>query len=141
MQLLGLLLTATTLLALTSAQATVYLIRHGEKPADGGNGLTAQGQQRAQCLVNVIGKSSSYDIGYILAERPKSDGSRQRPYDTVKPLADSLGLKIDTSCGRDDSDCVANAVDSYEGQGGFIHTDCAELTRQEIFLSAGSMAN
>ena len=141
MQLLGSLLTVTTLLALTSAQATVYLIRHGEKPTGGENGLTAQGQQRAQCLVNVFGKSSGYDIGYILAEKPKSDGSRQRPYDTVKPLADSLGLTIDTSCGRDDSGCVANAVDSYEGRGGFIGIDCAELIRQEIFLSVGSTAN
>ena len=32
---------------------TVYLIRYGEKPADDGQDLTAQGQQRAQCLVNV----------------------------------------------------------------------------------------
>ena len=31
----------------------VYLIRHGEKPADGSNGLSPQGEERAQCLVNV----------------------------------------------------------------------------------------
>lgn len=59
------------LATLTSAQ-TVYLIRHGEKPADGGNGLNAQGVQRAQCLRNVFGASSQYDIGYIIAEQPKS---------------------------------------------------------------------
>jgi hypothetical protein len=53
-------------------QSTVYLIRHGEKPADGGNGLSAQGMQRAQCLKNVFGPNSSYDIGYIMAETPKS---------------------------------------------------------------------
>ena len=42
---------------------TVYLIRHGEKPADGGNGLSSAGEQRAQCLRKVFGASSSYDIG------------------------------------------------------------------------------
>lgn len=57
--------------ALGSAQ-TVYLIRHGEKPADGGNGLTAQGIQRAQCLRTVFGTSSEYNIDYIIAEQPKS---------------------------------------------------------------------
>ena len=32
---------------------TVYLIRHGEKPSDGGQGLSAQGEERAECLTNV----------------------------------------------------------------------------------------
>lgn len=53
------------------AEPTVYLIRHGEKP-DSGDGLSAQGMQRAQCLRTVFGASSSYDIGYIMAETPKS---------------------------------------------------------------------
>ena len=59
------------LLGAVSAQQTVYLIRHGEKPADGGNGLSAQGVDRAQCLRSVFGNSSAYDIGYIIAEQPK----------------------------------------------------------------------
>lgn len=62
---------APFLAAVASAQ-TVYLIRHGEKPADGGNGLTTQGMQRAQCLRTIFGASSSYNIGYIIAEQPKS---------------------------------------------------------------------
>jgi hypothetical protein len=41
---------------------TAYLIRHGEKPADGGDGLTTLGQQRAQCLRTVFGASSRYNI-------------------------------------------------------------------------------
>ena len=60
------------LLAATVEAQTVYLIRHGEKPADGGNGLTTQGMQRAQCLRKVFGNESTYDIGYIIAEQPKS---------------------------------------------------------------------
>jgi hypothetical protein len=65
-----------TLSALSSAlaQSTVYLIRHGEKPSSG-NGLNAQGQQRAQCLRNVFGANSGYEIGYIMAETPKSGRS------------------------------------------------------------------
>jgi hypothetical protein len=59
------------LLTAVSAQNTVYLIRHGEKPADGGDGLNTQGMQRAQCLRNVFGANSGYNIGYIIAEQPK----------------------------------------------------------------------
>ncbi|KAF8863023.1 hypothetical protein BDZ45DRAFT_766552 [Acephala macrosclerotiorum] len=88
--------------ATVSAQSTVYLIRHGEKPADGSNGLTAQGQQRAQCLRIVFGASSSYGIGYIIAEQPKASGARTRPLMTVQPLANDLDLTADTSCDRDD---------------------------------------
>jgi hypothetical protein len=62
---------ATAALA-TAASPTVYLIRHGEKPSDGGNGLNAQGTQRAQCLRSVFSSSSDYDIGYIMAQTPKS---------------------------------------------------------------------
>lgn len=59
------------LLTAAVAQPTVYLIRHGEKPDDG-NGLNAQGEQRAQCLRNVFGASSQYNIGHIMAQTPKS---------------------------------------------------------------------
>lgn len=62
-------------LASLSRAQIVYLIRHGEKPSDGSNGLTAQGEQRAQCLRTVFGNSSSYDISYIIAEQPKSSES------------------------------------------------------------------
>lgn len=36
---------------------------------------------------------------------------------TVQPLASDLGLTVDTSCDRDDSDCVAAAVASYGSSG------------------------
>ena len=66
-----LLLFTLTLAFYVSAQ-TVYLIRHGEKPSDGSNGLSTKGKQRAQCLRNVFSSSSNYNIGYIIAEKPKS---------------------------------------------------------------------
>lgn len=36
---------------------------------------------------------------------------------TVQPLANDLGLTVDTSCDRDDSDCVAKLVGKYFGGG------------------------
>ncbi|KAJ5110453.1 hypothetical protein N7532_000988 [Penicillium argentinense] len=126
---------------LALADPTVYLIRHGEKPDDG-DGLNAQGEQRAQCLRNVFGASSSYNIGHIMAQTPKSgttiqhwdssdllcfelmlirtDGGRQRPLDTVEPLASDLGLTVDTSCDRDDSKCVEDVVKDYDGSGNIL---------------------
>ena len=52
------------------SRATLYLIRHGEKPEPEGNGLSAQGVERAQALPGVFGPGSPYNIGYILAEHP-----------------------------------------------------------------------
>lgn len=60
-------LSLLAILPLALAKPTVYLIRHGEKPSSG-NGLSTQGMQRAQCLRNVFGASSSYNIEYILTQ-------------------------------------------------------------------------
>jgi len=96
---------------------TVFLfhsIRHGEKPSDDDTtGLSSQGEQRAQCLRNVFGASSGYNIGYIITQDYKSDGSRDRPYETVEPLANDLGLTIDHHCDRDDTDCAKDSIKSY----------------------------
>lgn len=126
--------------SLVASEATVYLIRHGEKP-NSGNGLSKEGKERANCLVNVFNTSSPYEIGHIMAETPHSgkeisfrintssictdgqretDGSQQRPYDTVLPLAESLNLTVDTSCDRDDQECVAGVVSNYTGPGNIL---------------------
>ena len=47
-------------------------------------------------------------------------GARERPYETVEPLAQDLGLTVDTSCDRDDEDCVSDAVNDYEGPGNIL---------------------
>ena len=103
----------------------IYLIRHGEKPAklpngQDANGLSPLGLKRAQYLVSVFGKSSAYNIQYILAEKPLDDGSRARPSETVTPLAESLGLEIDISIPRDDAQGAANAAKSYRGPGNVL---------------------
>lgn len=127
---------------------TVYLIRHGEKPTDGGAGLSPEGEQRALCLTSVFGPDSDYDIGYIIAEEyeagtsdfslsfffflphrspflihwlySKTDGSRDRPYLTVLPLADELNLTINDSCSKKDATCVADLVTNYTGSGNVL---------------------
>ncbi|KAG9253634.1 uncharacterized protein F5Z01DRAFT_657806 [Emericellopsis atlantica] len=99
---------------------TVYLIRHGEKPDDEGIGLSPQGVQRAQCLRSVFGAGSQYNIGHIMAQEYKASGKRKRPYDTVLPLANDLGLTVDVSCDRDDEKCVADVVDDYKGSGNIL---------------------
>ena len=53
--------------------APVYLIRHGEKPSSG-NGLSTEGKERADCLVNVFGSSSSFKIGKIIAQANGTKG-------------------------------------------------------------------
>lgn len=135
--------------ALAVAKPTVYFIRHGEKPSDDDDQtLSAKGKMRAQCLRKVFGAGSQYNIGHIMAQTPGdgkkrrrlasqppvklyavnevltaaygADGSRQRPYDTVAPLAGDLGIPVDTSCDRDDSDCVSDAVEDYRGSGNIL---------------------
>ncbi|CAM1503495.1 Fc.00g010860.m01.CDS01 [Cosmosporella sp. VM-42] len=105
--------------SLVVSSPTVYFIRHGEKPDDG-DGLSEQGEARAQCLRSVFGVASVYNIGHIMAQKPQSDGSRQRPYETVLPLAKDLDLNVDISCDRDDSDCVKDAVKEYTGSGNIL---------------------
>ena len=48
---------------------------------------------------------------------PKSDGKRERPEETVQPLANDLGLTVNISCDKTDASCVAAAVQNYEGNG------------------------
>ncbi|KAJ5577420.1 uncharacterized protein N7459_006384 [Penicillium hispanicum] len=112
------LLLALALLA--TASPTVYFIRHGEKPRNGGTGLSADGLERAECIRQVFGEGSKYAIGYILAQRPKDNGKRARPYETVQPLAADLGITVDIECDRDDSQCVKDKIDQYSGHGNVL---------------------
>ncbi|EMT70464.1 hypothetical protein NOF04DRAFT_5791 [Fusarium oxysporum II5] len=108
----------------TSTKPTIYMIRHGEKPDEvhgkEPDGLSAQGLKRANDLPTVFGQNSSYNIGYIMAEHPHHGGGRQRPYDTVKPLADALGLKVHKKIERDDYAGAASEALSFEGPGNVL---------------------
>ncbi|CAG8353292.1 unnamed protein product [Penicillium salamii] len=100
---------------------TVYLIRHGEKPADKEeHGLSPEGELRAQCLRHVFGKRSEYNIGYIIAPHTKRNGEHGRSLFTVQPLAKDLGLTVDTHCKRGKVRCVVEAIHSYKGPGNIL---------------------
>lgn len=45
------------------------------------------------------------------------DGKRSRPLLTVQPVAADLGLSVDTSCDRDDPECVQKAVATFNKSG------------------------
>lgn len=93
---------------------TVYLIRNAETNTKKlGSGLNMTGVVRSECLPSVFGPGMNLMVGYIIAEPPKKDGSATEAVDTVIPLAQSLGIPIDTSCGRDDKDCVGDALSAF----------------------------
>lgn len=103
----------------------IYLIRHGEKPpklpnGDDANGLSAAGLTRAQGLISVFGASSIYNIGCVIAEKPKKDGSRTRPYETIKPLCESLSLIPNLDISRDKAKDVAAAAKDWKGEGNVL---------------------
>jgi hypothetical protein len=101
------------------------MIRHGEKPRKDRHGydpigLSHIGRQRAKALVEVFGKDSDYNIGYIMAQRSRRDGRRSRPYETMKPLARHLGQRIHDSVDRDDEDKAADRASRFEGPGNVL---------------------
>lgn len=61
------------------------------------------------------------------------DGHRARPRDTVEPLAKDLGFEVDTSCDRDDAECVKSLVEGYKGDGNILisweHDALTELAK------------
>ncbi|KAK4696257.1 hypothetical protein P7C70_g8405, partial [Phenoliferia sp. Uapishka_3] len=92
----------------------IILIRHGEKPPHSATGLSKAGKKRAQCLRKVFGKKGKHNVGLIMAESfNPNTGMRARPYQTVKPVAKDLGLKVDLSCERDDAECVRRVVKEF----------------------------
>ncbi len=77
----------------------ILIIRHGEKPFDGSDGLTLSGQARAQAYV-------SYFQNYVIDSQPlqwtalfaaASSNTSRRPLLTLEPLAKTLGLAIDAN--------------------------------------------
>ncbi|KAK0527834.1 hypothetical protein OC842_004743 [Tilletia horrida] len=100
----------------THRPGRIILIRHGEKQKGGGKGLAPKGKLRAQCLKHVFGRGE-YKVDYIMAQAYKPDGRRSRPYQTVKPLADHLGIHVDLHCEREQADCVARRALAAVDQG------------------------
>jgi len=105
-----------------AAPAQVILIRHGEKPENGGQ-LNAQGFKRADALVKFF-KSEPAVLRYgmpiaIYAVGPKNDDSSVRSIQTVTPLARALNIQIDSRFTRGQTHkIVADIMENpaYEGR-------------------------
>ena len=76
-------LISTSSLTIMSISPIIYMIRHGEKPPNDGIGLNKAGSWRSEQLPGVFGSGSSYDIKYILAEKPKKG---------TKPISNTLSI-------------------------------------------------
>ena len=48
------------------------------------------------------------------------DGAHGRAFETVLPLANDLGLTVDTHCKRNKVKCVAKTIRSYDGPGNIL---------------------
>ena len=108
---------------------TLILVRHAEKVIDPNNpdvDLNADGQDRAQELVRMFGDSG---INAIYATQYK------RTQETVKPLADRLGLPINQVNAKNTGDLLAQIRAQRSGQTIFIagHNN----TVPEIIAAAG----
>ncbi len=106
----------------SAGPAQVILIRHGEKPARGSD-LSPRGYERARALVGFFKTAPAVTErglpAAIYAEQPRPDGSQSRPLETVQPLADSLGMTVNTSIRKPDAEGLARAVlsePSYAGK-------------------------
>jgi hypothetical protein len=114
---------------------TILIIRHAEKPGESwpGSGLTPDGFPDKKSLVirgweRAGSWSALFGAGLsgpdyptpsaIYAADPNAttgDEPSQRPYETVIPLADRLGLTADTTYAVGQEDQLANAIDSQIG--------------------------
>ncbi|MDX6531916.1 MAG: hypothetical protein QOH41_4206 [Blastocatellia bacterium] len=93
---------------------TVILIRHAEKVIDPNNNdpdLSPAGQARTQELVRMFGDSG---INAIYATQYK------RTQQTVKPLADKMGLPVNQVNSKNTADLVARIHSQNSGQVVFI---------------------
>jgi broad specificity phosphatase PhoE len=93
---------------------TVILVRHAEKIVDPNNpdvDLSPAGQARAQEIVRIFGDAG---INTIYATQYK------RTQQTVKPLAEKLGLPVNQVNSKNTSDLVAQIRAQHSGQVIFI---------------------
>jgi hypothetical protein len=116
--------------------ATLFVIRHAEKPLGDGpphavdsdgnpdaGSLTPKGWQRAGALAALFGdaaRAACSPGGLVVPTRlfapavHAGDASR-RPLETLAPLADRLGIVVDTRFGKDQVGDLARAVLAIDG--------------------------
>ncbi len=109
--------------------AQIVVIRHGEKPATGGE-LSAQGVQRAQSLPRFF-KTNPEVMRFgapvaIYAFKPAVAGGSVRAIQTVTPLAKQLGLSIHQDYIRDDYAKMVEEIKSTHAYDGHMVLICWE---------------
>ncbi len=117
--------------ALGHGPARLLIMRHAEKTGDDlDRHLSAQGQKRAKQLATYIPQQFGTPDFLFAA---KSSKKSQRPYDTIAPLANVLGLKINETFDDDQTDALVEHMgrsDTYAAKFGVIswrHSDIPAL--------------
>jgi hypothetical protein len=115
-----------------ASDSLVMIIRHGEKPSGSTPGVDARGNQDASSLTDVGWNRARRLVDLfnpadgrlraglarptaIYAASANSDGEGARTRETVTPLADKLGIPLDTSFGKGDEKALVNRVISRAG--------------------------
>jgi hypothetical protein len=109
-------------------QRLIMLIRHAEEPVgdalgvteDGRadpNGLSVRGWQRAGALASWFGapEASGLAITPSALYAAADQGRSRRPYDTLRPLSQLLGLPIQTLSSDGDPAAVAAVIEAAQG--------------------------
>lgn len=117
----------------TAAPGTVVMvIRHGEKPEGSQTGIDAQGNeddssltavgwQRAERLADLLDPQSGEPRAglarpaAIYAAGANDDGEGARTRETVAPLAERLGLAVNTDYGKGDEEKLVDQVTAEPG--------------------------
>src|SRR5438094_8602178 len=129
---LGAVVVFATLSFFTRPIITVILVRHAEKVVDPNSNdqdLSAAGQARAQELVRVVGDTG---INAIYATQYK------RTQQTVKPLADKLGLAVNQVDAKKTGDLVARI--RAENSGGVVFVAGHNNSVPDIITALGGPA-
>ena len=93
---------------------TIYLVRHAEKIEDGSKDpdLTAQGQDRANYIKNLFAEAELHALYATPFKRTQS---------TLLPLADTLGLEIQTyAADQPINDFISDILERHKAQHLFI---------------------
>ncbi|CAG9984932.1 unnamed protein product [Clonostachys byssicola] len=98
----------------------IFMIPHGEKMTNGSDRLSEDGLARAECLREIFGPGSVFNIGFIIVPKYKFTlaGIVDRlGFDTMTPLAEDLNIDIRAGCARMVYGCVLEAIDYWVGTG------------------------
>lgn len=108
----------------------IILIRHGEKKD--GNELDGKGEKRAKQLVDFFlydSRTLNFGVPFaIYAMKPHDKTGSLRPIETVTPLADKLGLKINKDYQKDDVKDLVKDMFDHSKYGGKLIVVCWEHT-------------